>query len=146
MMADAAVRARVDHLAFHNYSGSTSPGTAYSGKDYWLTESAQWCSTCDQNGAPSQGEWASLGTRTTSSLRLANGLPAVLVWEAYDSFYYHHNSYSTWGLLAYNTVDRRLHAAKALLRQRAADRLHPPRGEARLREHERRGPHGAGLL
>ncbi len=105
MMADTTVRGRVDHLAFHIYGGSTSPGTAYSGKDYWLTEAAQWCSTCDQNGTPSQGEWAFAKETNDFFLRdVANGFPAVLVWEAYDGFYYHHNSYSTWGLLAYNTA------------------------------------------
>ncbi len=103
MMADTTVRGRVDHLAFHVYGGSTSPGTAYSGKDYWLTEAAQWCSTCDQNGAPPQGEWAFAKESNDFFLQdLGNGLSSVLVWEGYDGFYYHHDSSSTWGLLAYN--------------------------------------------
>jgi len=33
---------------------------------------------------------------------LANGFSGALVWEGYDSFYYHHNSRSYWGLLAYD--------------------------------------------
>ena len=105
MMADATVAGRVDHLSFHTYAKSTSPDIGYPGKDYWLTETAQWCSTCDQNGTPSQGEWSF--ARDTNDFLLADvadGFPAVLLWEAYDGFYYHHDSYSTWGLLAYNTA------------------------------------------
>jgi O-glycosyl hydrolase len=103
MMGNATVSGRVDHLAFHTYSGATSPGTSYAGKNYWLTETAVWCDTCDQNGSPSGGEWGF--ARDTGDVILqdiTNGFPAVLVWEGYDSFWYHHNSYSTWGLLAYN--------------------------------------------
>ncbi len=105
MMADATVAGRVDHLSFHTYGSSTFPGTAYAGKDYWLTETAQWCSTCDQNGVPAQGEWGF--ARETCDFFLddvANGFTAVLVWEAFDGFYYHHNSDSSWGLLSNKTV------------------------------------------
>jgi O-glycosyl hydrolase len=104
MMADATVAGRVDHLAFHSYgSSAASPGTAYAGKNYWLTETSAWCSTCDQNGAPAQGEWAF--ARETANLLLgdlANGFAAVAVWEGYDGYYYHHDSSSSWGLLAYD--------------------------------------------
>ena len=104
MMADATVAGRVDHLSFHTYANSTWPGTGYPGKDYWLTETAQWCSSCDQNGTPSQGEWAfSRDTGDFFLQDLVNGFATVLVWEGYDSFYYHHDSYSTWGLLGYDT-------------------------------------------
>jgi O-glycosyl hydrolase len=105
ILANAAASARIDHLAFHDYSGTAvSPGSPPAGKNFWLTETSQWCSTCDLNGAPSQGEWA-FAKQTADVLLgdLANGMPALLIWEGFDSFYYHHNSYSTWGLLAYNT-------------------------------------------
>jgi O-glycosyl hydrolase len=106
MMNNSTVRGRVDHLAFHAYGQSTSPGASYSGKDYWLTESAEGCgSPCDQGLPPSQGEWNFARQTNDYFLQdLANGLPAILVWEGYDSFYYHHNSYSTWGLLAYGQM------------------------------------------
>lgn len=104
MMANSTVAGRVDHLAFHSYSSSpVSPGASYAGKNYWLTETSAWCSGCDQNGTPSQGEWGF--ARDTGDLLLGdlqNGFSAVLVWEGYDGFYYHHNSSSTWGQLAYD--------------------------------------------
>ena len=105
MMADATVAGRLDHLSFHTYGSSAYPLTAYAGKDYWLTETAQWCDTCDQNGTPSQGEWGF--ARDTSDIFLddvAHDFAAVLVWEAFDGFYYHHNSDSSWGLLSNKTV------------------------------------------
>jgi len=106
MMADATVAGRVDHLSFHTYGSATSPpGPGYAGKDYWLTETAQWCSTCDQNGVPTPNEWAF--ARDTGDFFIDdvdNGFPAVMVWEAFDGFYYHHNSDSSWGLLSNKSV------------------------------------------
>jgi O-glycosyl hydrolase len=105
MMRDATVAARTDHLAFHTYSGPTSPGPSHPGKNYWLTETAVWCNSCDLNGAPEGGEWAFARDNGVLLLQdLANGFPAILVWEGYDSYWYHHDAYSTWGLLAYDRV------------------------------------------
>jgi O-glycosyl hydrolase len=103
MMANATVAGRTDHLACHSYSGSAAvPGTSYPGKNYWMTETSAWCSGCDQNGTPSQGEF-SFAALTADVLigDLLNGFGAVVVWEGFDSFYFHHNSSSSWGTLDY---------------------------------------------
>jgi hypothetical protein len=105
MMADATIAGRVDHFGMHRYGSPSSPRTSYSGHDYWLTETAANCSGCDTGGTPSQGEWA-FSTQTVDVIlgSLKNGLPLVCYWDGYDSFYQHHNHYSYWGLLAYDTV------------------------------------------
>ena len=72
MMADATVRGRVDHLAFHIYAGSTSPGTAYSGKNYWLTESRPVVQHLRPERRPVAGRVELLRRRaTTSSCRIS---------------------------------------------------------------------------
>jgi len=102
MVANPAINGRVDHLAAHNYFGSASPGTSYPPKNYWLTETAAPCSTCDTAGTVSD-EWGFARNTNEYILGdLANGFSGVLVYDAYDSFYYHHNSWGYWGLLAYN--------------------------------------------
>jgi O-glycosyl hydrolase len=104
MVANSAVSGRVDHLAFHSYTNSpATPGAAHAGKNYWLSETSEWCNGCDNNQPPSVGEWTFASA--TADLLLAdlqNGFAAVMVWEGYDGFYYHHNSSSTWGQLAYD--------------------------------------------
>ncbi len=105
-MADRRVSALTDHFALHDYSGSpVSPRTPYPGKNYWITETSAWCSTCDSGVNEPPNEW-NFATQTTDIILgdLRNGFSAVLTWEAYDSFWYHHNASSLWGLLAYNTV------------------------------------------
>ena len=106
MMADSTVAGRTDHFALHDYSGSpVFPGTAYSGKNYWQTETSAWCSTCDAGVSEPPNEW-SFATQTADVILgdITNGFSAVLIWEAYDSFWYHHNASSLWGLLAYNPI------------------------------------------
>lgn len=106
MMADSTVAARTDHFALHSYeSVSDSPGTSYPGKNYWLTETSAWCSGCDAGGTGPSNEW-NFATQTTDIILgdINNGFSAALIWEAYDSFWYHHNASSLWGLLAYNPV------------------------------------------
>ena len=106
MMTDSTVAGLTDHLAFHDYSStSISPGTSYTGKNYWLSETSAWCSECDAGGSGPTDEW-SFATQTTDLILgdINNGFAAVLLWEAYDSFWYHHNASSLWGLLAYNPV------------------------------------------
>lgn len=98
-----AAWARVDHLAWHSYSGPVSPGAAVPDKSWWMTETALWDGTLDSGGTPGVGEWAF--ARDTFRIMLQdvlNGFPAVLVWEGYDSWYYHHDAYSRWGLLSYD--------------------------------------------
>ncbi len=102
---NASASPKTNHYSAHAYGGATWPGTSYSGKDWWNTETAQWCGTCDQNGTPAEGEWAFAAQTNDFVLGdLEHGFPAVLLWEGYDSFWYHHDSYSTWGLLAYDTT------------------------------------------
>ena len=110
---NATASARTDHYTFHTYSGATSPGASYAARDWWLTETSVWCGSCDQNGAPGGGEWSFASDNGDLLIQnLLNGLPAVLVWEGYDSFWYHHDSYSTWGLLAYSTSTGKYAARK----------------------------------
>jgi uncharacterized repeat protein (TIGR01451 family) len=103
MMADSVIAGQVDHLSFHQYNGSASLGSSYPPRNYWLTEAGAICTPCDTGGTPSQGEWA-FASQTSDYLLgdLANGFASVLVYDGYDSFYYHHNSFATTGLLAYN--------------------------------------------
>ena len=101
--SDSKVFSRTDHLTFHAYGGNRRPGTSYTEKNYWVTETGADCPSCDYSGSPSQGEWA-FASQTNDALLddLADGIASVLIYDGYDSFYYHHNSYGFWGLLAYD--------------------------------------------
>jgi hypothetical protein len=100
---DSKVFPMTDHLTFHAYPGSRRPGTSYPEKNYWVTETGASCPSCDYSGSPSQGEWAFASQTNDAVLDdLANGIASVLIYDGYDSFYYHHNSYGFWGLLAYD--------------------------------------------
>jgi MYXO-CTERM domain-containing protein len=102
MMASSPVAAKTDRFGLHLYGGAASPGTAYPGKSYWLTETAASCSNCDTAGTPAQGEWAFASQTNDQVLDdLDNGLTGVLLYDGYDSFYYHHDSLGFWGLLSY---------------------------------------------
>lgn len=92
----------VEYFCEHNYSGIAVKVTQdFPAKDHWMTETSKWCNGCDYNQPPSENEW-SFGKGTGDILLgdIINGFGAVLNWEGFDSFYYHHNSYSTWGSLA----------------------------------------------
>jgi O-glycosyl hydrolase len=100
---DSKVFSITDHLTFHAYGGSRSPDASYAEKNYWVTETGASCPSCDYSGSPSQGEWAFASQTNDAVLDdLANGIASVLIYDGYDSFYYHHNSYGFWGLLAYD--------------------------------------------
>jgi O-glycosyl hydrolase len=100
---DSKVFSITDHLTFHAYPGSRRPGTSYAEKNYWVTETGASCPSCDNSGSPSQGEWAFASQTNDAVLDdLADGIASVLIYDGYDSFYYHHNSYGRWGLLAYD--------------------------------------------
>jgi O-glycosyl hydrolase len=94
-----AVLARMSHISFHAYGDST-----YTQQDRdnvladWMTETSKWCSGCDYNEPLSESEW-SFGSDTADILMedIQNGFSAVLTWEGFDTFYYHHNSFSAWG-------------------------------------------------
>jgi hypothetical protein len=103
MMADSIVAGRVDHFGEHTYGNSASPGTPFPSKNYWLTESAAACGSCDTGGTVTGGEWNFARATTDDFLGdLASGYSGILVYDAYDSFYYHHNNFGFWGLLAFN--------------------------------------------
>ena len=103
MMADSLVAGRIDHIGEHAYGTSASPGTPFPSKSYWLTESAARCDSCDAGGTVAGGEWNFARATTDYFLGdLANGYSGILVYDAYDSFYYHHNNVGFWGLLAFN--------------------------------------------
>lgn len=96
----ATVRARMTHFSWHNYGGNpVNPATSRGGiNPDWMTETSIWCSGCDNNQPPSESEW-SFGSGIGDLLlgNIDNGFSAVLTWEAFDTYYYHHNSYSAWG-------------------------------------------------
>jgi hypothetical protein len=96
----AAVRARMTHFSWHSYSSiPASPAMSRGGINAdWMTETSVWCDSCDYNQPPTESEW-SFGSGTGDILLgdIANGFSAVLTWEAFDSYYYNHNSYSVWG-------------------------------------------------
>ena len=98
----AAVRARMTHFSWHYYGRiPVSPATSRGDINAdWMTETSVWCSGCDNNLPPGESEW-SFGSGIGDLLLgdLANGFSAVLTWEGYDTYYYHHNSYSAWGHL-----------------------------------------------
>ena len=99
----AAVLARMRHISFHYYS--VNPATPASTRGGiladWLTETSVWCEGCDNNQPPTQGEWTfGSGIGDIILGDIANGFSAVLTWEGFDAYYYHHNSYSAWGHLA----------------------------------------------
>jgi O-glycosyl hydrolase len=82
---------------------SRSPGAFHDQKNYWVTETGAVCPSCDYSGTPSQGEWAFASQTNDAVLDdLANTIASVLIYDGYDSFYYHHNAYGFWGLLAYD--------------------------------------------
>jgi hypothetical protein len=102
---------RMVHFSWHAYAdtisgtcswcfpGSVSPASSKGGiKADWLDETSEWCSGCDYNQPPSASEWAfgsAIGDLLLGDIK--NGFAAVLTWEAFDTYYYHHNSYSAWG-------------------------------------------------
>jgi O-glycosyl hydrolase len=96
----ASVRARMAHFSWHNYGDSSvNPATPRNGINAdWMTETSKWCSGCDNNQPPMENEW-SFGSAIGDILLgdIENGFSAVLTWEGFDTFYYHHNSYSAWG-------------------------------------------------
>jgi O-glycosyl hydrolase len=74
LMADPVVMDRLDHFAFHNYAGYSAgadaaiKASAYPQKNFWMTETTNpWDIMTHLEGNPS----------------------AVMVWDGYDSAYYH---------------------------------------------------------
>jgi hypothetical protein len=98
MLANPTVAASVDHFTSHSYSSSPISYRDYSPRNNWVTETSKWCSGCDNNQSPGESEWT-FGRDTADLLMgdIGNGYAATLNWEGFDTFYYHHDSYSAWG-------------------------------------------------
>jgi hypothetical protein len=94
------VASRMTHFSWHNYEGQPFAPLAprYGINADWMTETSLWCSGCDENQPPDQSEW-SFGSDTADILLgdIGYGFSTVLTWEGYDTFYFHHDSYSAWG-------------------------------------------------
>jgi MYXO-CTERM domain-containing protein len=115
LRGNAAVARRLDHFGLHAYGNSGMPGPDVAAHDYWLTETAASCGGCDTGSTPSQGEWGFAKDTTTMVLgALENGISGVLVYDGYDSFYYHHNAFGFWGLVAYDQGSHAYSARKRL--------------------------------
>jgi O-glycosyl hydrolase len=104
LLGDSVPWGRTDRLTAHYYYGTISPGAPYPPRRYWVTETAVKCWPCDAGGAISPSEeWAFARDTTDVVLDdLVLGQSAVLLWEGFDTFWYHHNAVSGWGLLAYD--------------------------------------------
>ena len=74
MMDSPALMAKLDHFAFHNYSGQTGGASSaiassdYPNKNFWMTEYSR-----------TEDLWSSI----------PQGPTAMLMWDAYDSVYNH---------------------------------------------------------
>ena len=74
LMGEAAVMAKLDHFAFHNYAGDSGGAanairnSAYPSKNFWITEVSNI--------------WDAL-------THMSQGPSAILVWDGYDSVYNH---------------------------------------------------------
>ena len=108
MLADSQIMGKVQHFGYHSYSGSSSGvdsvvrASAYPDRNFWMTEFSAWCSGCDTGSQPPD-DWT-FGSDTFDYLynHINQGAASALIWEGYDSYYEHHNSWSYWGLLSYN--------------------------------------------
>jgi O-glycosyl hydrolase len=109
IMADPVVMAKLAHFGLHSYADNGGgawgvsdfiQGSPYSDRTFWMTEFNVWCDVCEY-GNQRTNDWNYfLGTANYLLNYLDYGASAGLVWEAYDSFYPHHNAWSFWGLFA----------------------------------------------
>jgi O-glycosyl hydrolase len=109
MMEDPVVMAKLAHFGLHSYSddGGGASGVSdfiqespYPDKTFWMTEFNVWCGVCELGDQRTNSWEYFLGTASYLMNYLDYGASAGLVWEAYDSFYPHHNNWSFWGLFA----------------------------------------------
>ena len=108
MLADSQLMGKIQHFGYHSYSGDSSgidsriKASSYSDRNYWMTEFSAWCSGCDTGSQPPD-DWT-FGSDTFDYLynHISQGAASAQIWEGYDSYYEHHNSWSYWGLLSYN--------------------------------------------
>src|SRR5262249_53477233 len=109
IMADPVVMAKLAHFGLHSYADGGGgawgvsdfvQGSPYPDKTFWMTEFNVWCDVCEYGNQRTNGWDYFLGTASYLLNYLDYGASAGLVWEAYDSFYPHHNAWSFWGLYA----------------------------------------------
>jgi O-glycosyl hydrolase len=107
MMVDSLIRDNMAHFSFHSYSGDSGPvqsltNEAAPDQGYWMTEFSQWCQGCDV-GSQVSDQW-SFATDTTDYLFnfLEQGATAGLIYDGFDTFYFHHRAFGYWGVLAYD--------------------------------------------
>jgi hypothetical protein len=92
--------ARVERFGIHGYGKPLQPVAGRPASRSWVTETAQWCNSCDTDGAPDGGEWAFASDGGDLVLEdLGRGFGAVLLFEGFDGYYLHHASRSSWGML-----------------------------------------------
>lgn len=109
IMADPLVMAKLAHFGLHSYADNGGGAwdvsdflqeSSYPDKTFWMSEFNVWCDVCEYGNQRTNGWPYFLGTTTYLLNYLDYGASAGLVWEAYDSFYPHHNAWSFWGLFA----------------------------------------------
>jgi O-glycosyl hydrolase len=109
LMHDSLVMSKLAHFGLHSYAdygdgawgvSDLIQGSPYSDKTFWMTEFNVWCDVCEYGNQRTNGWDYFLGTASYLLNYLDYGASAGLVWEAYDSFYPHHNAWSFWGLYA----------------------------------------------
>jgi O-glycosyl hydrolase len=107
LMEDPLVMAKLAYFGLHSYSDNGGGAwdvsdflqkSAYPDKTFWMTEFNVWCDLCEYGNQRTNGWEYFLGTASYLLNYLDCGASAGLVWEAYDSFYPHHNAWSFWGL------------------------------------------------
>ena len=100
MQGTPTVYSRLDHYGWHSYSSGGAGLSSRTGRTQWLDETSAWCSGCD-NDSPVSDEWSFARDQSDYLFAdLNNGFTCIMTWEGFDTFYYHHNSYSTWGQVA----------------------------------------------
>lgn len=108
LFADATIMARVNHFSFHDYGGNSGDAdslikaSAYPDRNFWMTEFSAGCGGCDSGSQHPDQWWFGLSTVDLLLRHLDQGAASAFVYEAYDSYYEHHGSFSHWGMLAYD--------------------------------------------
>jgi O-glycosyl hydrolase len=113
ILADSTIMSRLHHFSLHDYGGFSAGAdhviraSAYPERNYWMTEWAGRCPGCD-GGQGVANEW-SFARETSGYLldHLNDGAAAMLYYDAYDTYYVHHQSNSSWGLLRQVTTSER---------------------------------------
>lgn len=135
LASDSDLAAKYDHFSAHRY-GSTDFGltSAIQASDLsrltpWVSEYSGLCPNfkCDQGIAVTPDEdWAF--ARDTFDYLLSyldDGVTAAMVWDGYDSYYEHHETYTYWGLISYDPDTEVYSSTKRLFMVRHTYRFIP---------------------